>query len=397
MTMSLDRRLRVGLAELATAVDPDVPGSLAEVLARGRARRRAARTQRIALAGAACLAIGAVSATVLFHLGRDGDSSVTASVPPDPNYVAVAGTYVGTVEAPTATPWPAEGVVGDWSLRLEVAGRLELVPPPGFAGQTAPARFSVDGSRLRTNVSPGGLCAGTSGLYNYGISGGRLRLVTINDPCEMRAALLGTRQWGRVPAISSGTGSTGALPFVPDDGSVLGVGRYTTEFLPRLEIDPPPGWTGNSDTIDWVGLQDGPGNTASSLSFVRIESVYVPDTNRRRALPRDLVGWFTSHPAIQVVTPPRPTTVGGHPATRLDVRLAPNWQCGQDGCVQFAPLQPGEPDAGWATDVAARIRVRLYIIQLPGVSVVGAFAADRTRFQGEVGSVETALRTVSLG
>jgi hypothetical protein len=396
MTMSLDRRLRVGLAESATAVDPDVPGSLAEALARGRARRRAARTQRIALAGAACLAIGAVSATVLFHLARDSDSSVTATVPPDPNYVAVAGTYAGTVEVGT---WllPTQGVVGDWSLRLGVAGRLQLVPPPGFAGQTAPARFSVDGSRLRTDVSPGGLCAGTSGLYKYGISGGRLRLVTVKDPCEMRAALLGTRQWDRVAGISSGSDSAGALPFVPDDGSVLGVGRYTTEFRPRLEIDPPLGWTGNSDTSDWVDFQSGPADTSSSLSFVRIDSVYIPHTNRRRALPRDLVGWFTSHPAIQVVTPPRPTTVGGHPATRLDVQLAPMWRCGHGGCVQFAPLQPGEPDAGWATDVAARIRVRLYIIQLPGVSVIGGFAADRTRFEGEVGSVERALRTVSLG
>ena len=386
--MSLDRRLRVGLAESATAVDPDVPGSLAEVLARGHARRRAARTQRIALAGAACLAIGAFSATVLFHLAPDSDSGVTASVPPDPNYVAVAGTYAGTVEAGT---WllPTPGVVGDWSLRLGVAGRLRLVPPPGFAGQTAPARFSVDGSRLRTNVSPGGLCAGTSGLYKYGISGGRLRLVTVKDPCEVRAALLGARQWGRAAGISSGNDSAGSMPFVPDDGSVLGVGRYTTDFRPHLEIDPPPGWTGNNDTSDWVALQDGPADSASSLSFIRIDSVYSPHTNRRRALPRDLVGWFTSHPAIQVVTPPRPTTVGGHPATRLDVQLAPNWQCGHGGCVQFAPLRPGEPDAGWATDVAARIRVRLYIIQLPGASVVGAFTADRTRFEREVGSVES--------
>ena len=394
--MSLDRRLRVGLAESATAVDPDVPGSLAEVLVRGRARRRAARTQRIALAGAACLAIGAVSATVLFHLATERDSNVTATVPPDPDYVAVAGTYAGTVEAGT---WllPTRGVVGDWSLRLGVAGRLQLVPPAGFDGQTAPARFSVDGSRLRTNVSPGGLCAGTSGLYKYGISGGRLHLVTVQDPCEMRAALLGARQWGRVAGSPSGNDSSGALPFVPDDVSVLGVGRYTTEFRPRLEIDPPPGWTGNSDTSDWVALQDGPGSTASSLSFVRIDSVYVPHTNRRRALPRDLVGWFASHPAIQVVRPPRPTSVGGHPATRLDVQLAPRWRCGQEGCVAFAPLQPGEPGAGWATDVAARIRVRLYIIRLPGAAVVGAFAADRTRFEGEVGPVEAALRTVSLG
>jgi hypothetical protein len=41
--------------------------------------------------------------------------------------------------------------------------------------------------------------------------------------------------------------------------------------------------------------------------------------------------------------------------------------------------------------------VRLYIIQLPGAYVVGGFAADRTRFDGEVGLVETALGTVSLG
>lgn len=213
----------------------------------------------------------------------------------------------------------------------------------------------------------------------------------------MRAALLGTRQWGRVAGSPSGNDSTAALPFVPDDVSVLGVGRYTTVFQPHLEIDPPPGWTGNSDNSDWVDLEDGRGTTSSSLSFVRIDSVYLSHTHRRGALPRDLVGWFASHPAIQVVTPPRATTVGGHPATRLDVQLAPNWQCGQPGCVQFAPLQPGEPGVGWATDVAARIRVRLYIIRLPGASVVGQFAADRTRFEGEVGLVEAALRTVSLG
>jgi hypothetical protein len=387
--MSLDNKLRSGLARSAAAVEFESAPSMADVLARGRRRRRELRTRNVAVAVSGALSAIAVCGSLLAQLPRQGDDKSATTSPPGPAYLALAGTYQATVESDTPLIRARE-MVGTWTLSLTSRGRLELSPPKGFNRPTRQALFTLDGPRLRTNQTVGGLCTGRDGVYRYGLSGGRLRLVKITDNCPARAALLGIRQWQRMPPAPAGTNSTGGLPYLPDDGSVLPPGRYQSELQPRLQIDPPPGWTGNADTSDWVDIRHGSGDT--SLSIFRIEALADPRNGQPITVPSDLVAWFVAHPALRVVKPPRPTTVGGRPATRLDVVLAPHWRCPGGDCA-FAPLQAGEPAFGWASASAPRLRARLYVIHLAGAWLVVEISADRGNFSAATHAAETALLT----
>ena len=391
--MSVDDRLRAGLAWSAVTVELDVGPRLTDALVRGRRRRKEVRARRIVISATAGLSLVALCWPLLSPHVRDSDRSV-ATAGADSNYLAIAGSYRATVESDTALV-RTNGMVGSWTLTFSARGRVRVKPPAGFVGSASAAPFTVDGSHLRTNVSLGGLCLGPAGLYEYGISRGRLRLVAINDACVLRKALLAARQWGRVSGNATGGTLPTSGPFLPDDGSVLLPGQYTAEFRPHLEIDPPPGWTGNADTSDWVDIRHGSGDTAGVLSLFRIASVFDPATGRASKLPPDLVSWFTAHPWLRVVTLPRRTTVGGHAATTLELTLAPRLKCPGDGCG-FAPLQPGEPGFGWSTSAAPRLRARLYLIRIPGAWVVVQFSAGHARFNAEAKAAGAAISTMRL-
>jgi hypothetical protein len=377
-------------------VDPDLRATLPDALTRGRRRKRFLRAARAA-AFIVSVAFVAVLGPQLLRGIRSERPATRIPTPPVPaTYARIAGTYTATIE-PHTTALPGSGMVGNWTLELGIDGSLSVSAPPTFSPPTSSASFEVAGRRFQTNLLSAGVCNGTIGTYAWGLSGGRLRFTKITDRCPFREAILGARQWGEVsPASISGSGP-GATRVVPDDGSALLPGTYATAFQPRMRLSIAGPWTGNTDTSDWIDIEKGPPDLAGRLEFFRIRSVFVPGTRRTLPLPGDLVAWFTSHPALVVLSPPQQTTLGGVPATQFDVRLAKDWSCGNQSCVAFAPLIPGEPGFGWSADSGPRLRCRILVLRIHGDTVIVTFSSSRSRFRDGVSAAEDLLSTVKFG
>jgi hypothetical protein len=392
--MSIDRRLRQGLERSATVIDPDLRATLPAALDRGRRRKRRLLAAR-ATAFIASAALVALVGSQLLSGMRGEQPATTATPPPPAAYAVIAGTYTATIE-PHNPGLPADGMVGTWSLEMSIDGLLVLSAPPGSAFPTSPASFEVDGARFQTNAFSASACNGTVGTYTWGLSARHLRFTKIADTCPVREAIFAARQWHKLTPASTVGPTPTELPVIPDDGSALMPGTYATAFQPRLGFSVGSGWTGNNDTSDWIEIRQGPSDAAEALDFYRVRQVLDPGTQRPVPLPRDLLGWFTSHPAIRVVSPPRSTTIGGMPATRIDVELASGWICGRPGCVGFAPLLPGEPGFGWSSDGAPGLRSRIFVLHVKGATVIVTFTSARSRFRAGVRAADAILGTVGF-
>ena len=393
--MSIDPRLREGLQRSAAVVDPDLLETLPDALDRGRRRRRLLRASR-AIVAIACLAVVAAALPQLLRADRSEQPAVTPTPPVPPEYAAIAGTYTATIE-PDSNLLRTNGMVGTWSLALDADGVMLLAAPPGFTLPSSPASFEVHGSRFVTNAFAEDACNGMVGTYSWELSEGRLRFTKITDGCPIREAIFGSRQWGMVSPAGVPSSAPAATPVVPDDGSQLVPGTYATTFQPQLRLTVGRGWTGNADTSDWIDIRRDRSDAAGALSFFRIESVVDPTTKRPTPLPQDLVVWFTSHPAVSVVSPPRTVTLGGVQATRFDVELALGWRCGNPSCVNFARLSPGEPHFGWGSDSAPGLRSRILVLRVQGNAVVVTFTSSKARFPDGVRAAAELLSTVEFG
>lgn len=393
--MSIDRRLREGLGRSATLVDPDLRETLPDALTRGRRRQRSLRASK-AIAVAALAAFVAIVGPHLLHTLRSDQPATrtpTPSVPP--GYAAIAGTYAASIEPTTFLR--ANGMVGTWSLVLRTDGVLLLTAPSTFTPRNTSATFQVHGHRFQTNTFANNICGDTVGTYRWGIGNGRLRFVKITDSCPIREAIFGARQWASTGSSAVSSSPIGGAPFIPDDGSALASGTYVTVFQPPMRLMASEGWTGNADTADFIGIMRG-SDAAGALYFFHIENVFDPTTHQRSSVPSDLAGWFISHPAVMVLSPPQPTTIGGVRATEFDVQLAPGWSCGKGGsCISFAPLSPGEPDLGWSSDTAPDRRARIFVLHVHGAAVVVEFVSARNQFHDGMKAAEDVLRTVEFG
>ena len=386
--MSIDRRLRQGLERSSRVVDPDLRATLPVALDRGRRRKRRLHATATAFIVSAAL-VALVGSQLLGGIRGERPATRTPTPPPPAAYAAIAGTYTARIE-PHSCCLPTKGMVGRWSLEMRTDGVLVLSAPPRFALQTSPASFDVHGARFQTNAFSASGCSGSIGTYTWGLSTIHLRFTKIVDTCPIREALFGARQWDRLTPPSTAAPSD-AIPVIPDDGSALVPGAYATAFQPKLRFSVGHGWTGNNDTSDWIDIRRGPSDFAGALDFFRIRDVFAPGTQRTIPLPRDLSGWFTSHPAVKVVSPPRSTTIGGVPATQFDVELASSWTCGHPACVGFAPL------LGWSPDGAPRLRSRMFVLHVQGAAVIVTITSARDRFRETVRLAENILSTVEFG
>ena len=388
--MSIDRRLRQGLERSATFVDPDLRATLPDALNRGRRRKRWLNAARATTFIVSVTLVAIVGSQLLRSFQNERPATKTPTPPPPAAYTAIAGTYTARIE-PHSYGLPVGGMVGNWSLELRTDGVLVFSAPPGFALATSPASFEVRGARFQTNAFSASACNGTSGTYRWGLRTIHLRFTRIADPCPIREALFAARQWDRLTPVSTAGSASDAIPVIPDDGSALVPGPYATAFQPRLRFSVGSGWTGNNDTSDWIDIRRGPSDFAGALDFIHIRSVLDPQTQRPIPLPGDLSRWFTSHPAIRVVSPPQPTTLGGVQATQFDVELASNWICGHPACVGFAPL------LGWSPDGAPRLRCRMFVLHVQGAAVIVTITSARDRFRRSVKAAENILSTAAFG
>ena len=184
--MSIESRLREGLARNGEVVPADAEASLDRVISRRRAslRRRAA-----VVAVAAAVALAMLAPSMLDRLGRHDDG--LAPVAPPSTVAELVGTYVLDVPASGRS-----GLAGRWTMTLEPGGRLTVDPPLGQEARAGTASYVVRDGVLATNALLDSDCqrpgATVVGRYTWTRRDDRLLFSLVRDGCAVRRALFET-------------------------------------------------------------------------------------------------------------------------------------------------------------------------------------------------------------
>ncbi len=191
--MSVEQRLRDGLARNAEAFHPDVEGRLGAVR---RGQRHRSRVQW-ALAGVAVLAFLAAAAALapaLLASRHRGDLRIDSTTAAGQ---VLTGSYSTTVAA-------AAGVVtdrnlsGTWTVTWNNDGRMGVQAPTGYTGVLSGALFQSTPGAVRTDVFGQDLCSGLQiGRYRWTRTGNALMFTLADDRCEGRVAVLTSAPWTR--------------------------------------------------------------------------------------------------------------------------------------------------------------------------------------------------------
>lgn len=182
--MSVDERLRAGLAEYATRLpEPDVDQRFHRSLAihRRRALRRVGFITGLAAAACAVVVLSVVWA------GSPGRQWQAAEGPAP----TVQGTYAGLAQALPGQPRTS----GRWSLEFTADGRVTVLAPTG-SGREPEDAGSVSGNVLTTGLFADDSCAGASpGRYSLQRVGHHVVLLAAEDRCAARTAFLTGTTW----------------------------------------------------------------------------------------------------------------------------------------------------------------------------------------------------------
>jgi hypothetical protein len=171
------------------------PGALDRLFERRRRKQRNIRVRAavLALVIGAAGTLGAVSA--LREIGTDRRPPTQPSKPES----LIAGTYTVTLEDDDPVV-RANGLGGTYTMRLLPDGVMLLSVPKGF-GREGPSpsgiSFRLSGNQFTTNAFVNFTCAKTVGVYRWLLRGNRLTLTPLQEPCDVRAALFGSRPWQR--------------------------------------------------------------------------------------------------------------------------------------------------------------------------------------------------------
>ncbi len=196
--MSVEDRLRRGLAAQADAIEVPVELQLARVTQttaqRGR-RRWAVR----ALVAAAAVTLLATASVLALDRRHDPDATVL-DTPATGERVRLDGEYVVRIRS---TPEADQlDLVGRWTVTIHLDGRLDLVPPPGQVAGISGASLRPSGDDLvETNALHGlpGCQAGSgTGRYLWLLDGEALDFTAVGDDCAARLLLFGASTWRRV-------------------------------------------------------------------------------------------------------------------------------------------------------------------------------------------------------
>ena len=183
-------------------------------------------------------------------------------------------------------------------------------------------------------------------------------------------------------------------PSILGNGEFVYPGTYIPAFDPRLTftIDREvqhhcaPGFQcrGSIDVNQpaWLALEFG--QPRIEIDFVRVDKVNDPaHAGRLMDPPGDLAGWIASRPGLTVSTPPKTVTVGGLPATQVDVTVG-----AKD--VSLGPI-PGETAIGLG--LGAQSTDRCIVVAVGGhqvlitLSAQDPFAASMVELQPLVDSI----------
>lgn len=177
-------------------------------------------------------------------------------------------------------------------------------------------------------------------------------------------------------------------------------GTWATAFEPPFTFKSDGSWRGRADSANFVDLHlhiEGAQHGGEFFAF-RVTKVFDPaeatSPSTTLRVPEDLMGYVTSLPGFRVVAPIRPATIGGVPASWVEVEGT-----GKD-CVQFHTrcyVKIG-PIARADLDIAlnSRHRVRIYVLDVDGVHVMMTYDDNVENFDAHVGTAQALLRTLSF-
>jgi hypothetical protein len=192
--MSVEDRLRRGLADNAQSIEASTERELTAVLARNRRR-----TQLRWVGYATTAAVAAVVTVIAFAFVGQRQPTTPPATPE--RATALAGRYV--VDVPSSKQAKRLHVAGRWVIVMENDGGLAIVPPAGYTGIVSGASYRIEGDRVRTNSfidSPG--CQRTSdqsGLYEWQEAAGIVEFVAVKDACMARRIIFSGQPWVSVP------------------------------------------------------------------------------------------------------------------------------------------------------------------------------------------------------
>jgi hypothetical protein len=191
--MSMDDRLRSGLHDNVSGIEPDVERHLSIVTRRSRDRS-------MIVPATAMMLVAVTTAISLVLFFRPDDTTVPAA-PQDPADVLV-GTYRVRIDASQQASTPT--LLGDWELEFDADSGITVTAPASFVTDTdaSPVKYvyALRGDSMTTNLLTrqlGYQCAGP-GSYRWDKTEGGLAFETIQDTCRERVAILTSGAWTKV-------------------------------------------------------------------------------------------------------------------------------------------------------------------------------------------------------
>jgi len=161
-----------------------------------RGRRRARNRRAAALSVSALLFLVVVS--IIRAAAPDREPQPAVPTPTSPG--SVAGSY-SVVLSETSDAIRRLGVGGNYTMRLDPDGDLELSGPKAFDLPGGPMTFDVQRGRFTTDAFVGTRCD-SPGTYRVTLGGGLLTLVPVDDQCEVRRVLLASDPWTKEAGAS---------------------------------------------------------------------------------------------------------------------------------------------------------------------------------------------------
>jgi hypothetical protein len=198
--MSIEDRLRSGLARNAAGFEPDVESTLERVVSRTRRRSR----RRWVAVGFAAAAAAAAAVVGLVLVQRPRDEVRTATEPEQstegtrPVVQTLTGKFEATVDDGAGVELPFD-IGGRWVIELETDGSMHVTAPATYTGVVSTPLFQVTAEQFRTSLFEQDLCSGQPlGAYRWELTGSTLRFTEVDDPCDGRVAVLTAQEWSRI-------------------------------------------------------------------------------------------------------------------------------------------------------------------------------------------------------
>ena len=194
--MSLERRMREGMARMAADLEPDIEERLEATLRNAR-RADTRRQLRDAVASATVILVLLLVGLPFINALRDRSQGVGATPSPTAT-VPLTGTYATTLVS-TDVAVTSNRMAGDWTIGFESSGILTVTAPPGFTGTTSGYSFVVAGPQFRTVLFGEDVCSTLlPGTYRWSITSDRLTFTVVDDSCPGRVAVLTSAAWTAV-------------------------------------------------------------------------------------------------------------------------------------------------------------------------------------------------------